>query len=108
MVGNESTDVVGGKDFFDSCCLFTWCQATDHHHKPPNSLNALVMRPSNPPRNVALFKNLRMFQQHHSSAKPPGGRSKSKAEHSRRSEGTEAAARVRQPLRRNDAERKFI
>jgi hypothetical protein len=52
MVGNESTDVVGGY------CLFTWCQATDHHLKPPNSLNALVMRPSNPPRNVALFKNL--------------------------------------------------
>jgi hypothetical protein len=25
---------------------------------PPNLLNALVMRPSNPPRNVALFKNL--------------------------------------------------
>jgi hypothetical protein len=58
MVGNESTDVAGGQEFFDSCCLFTWCQATDHHHKPPNSLNALGMRPSNPPRNVALFKNL--------------------------------------------------
>src|SRR5260370_8372523 len=58
MVGNESTDVAGGKDFFDSCGLFTRCQATDHHHKAPNSPNALVMRPSNPPRNVALFKNL--------------------------------------------------
>src|SRR5262245_21503402 len=58
MVGNESTDVAGGKDFFDSCCLFTWCQATDHHHKPPNALNALVMRPNNPHRNVALFKNV--------------------------------------------------
>jgi hypothetical protein len=58
MIGNESTDVAVGKGFFDSCGLFTWCQATDDHYKPPNSSNALVMRPSNPPRNVALLRNL--------------------------------------------------
>jgi hypothetical protein len=58
MVGNDSADVVVGKDFFDSCGLSTRCQATDHHHKAPHSLNAFLMRPSNPPCNVALFKNL--------------------------------------------------
>src|SRR5262249_61515760 len=57
VVGNESADVVGGKDFVDSCGLFSRCQATDHHDKAPNSLTFL-MRPSNPPCNVALFKNL--------------------------------------------------
>jgi hypothetical protein len=31
VVGNESADVVGGADFFESCGLFTRCQATDHH-----------------------------------------------------------------------------
>src|SRR6516164_4560895 len=70
MVGNESTDVAGGKDFFDSCCLFTWCQATDHHHQP--AIRPAMWRCS---------KILRVLQQHHSSSKPPRGRSKSKAEH---------------------------
>src|SRR5262249_8233189 len=84
------------------------CQATDHHHhKPPNSLNALVMRSSNPPRNVALCKNLESVAT--GPQFPPRGRSKSKAEHPRRSEGTEGAARVWQSLRHdNEAERKFI
>src|SRR6516225_2861078 len=82
MVGNESTDVAGGKDFFDSCCLFTWCQATDHHH---------------PPRNLALFKNLESV----ATAPQFLEASKTKAE----TRGTEGAARVRQPLRHdNDAE----
>src|SRR5262245_3354180 len=50
-------------------------------------------------------KILRVLQWHHSSSKPSGGRSKSKAENPRRSEGTEGPG-VRQALRHdNDAER---
>jgi len=59
------------------------------------------MRPSNPPRNVALFKNLESV----ATAPQFLEASKTKAE----TRGTEGAARVRQPLRHdNDAERKFI
>ena len=56
MVGNESAEIIG-KDFFDSRCLFTRCQSTDGHDRPP-LLEYVRMRPSNRPRNVALLKNL--------------------------------------------------
>jgi hypothetical protein len=40
MVGNESADIVGGDDFFDSRRLITRCQATNDHDKPPIRGNA--------------------------------------------------------------------
>jgi hypothetical protein len=57
MIGNESSDIVGGEDICDSHGLFSRCHVTDGHDKPPNSL-ILGMGPSNPPRNVTLPKKL--------------------------------------------------
>src|SRR5262249_36537041 len=45
----------------------------------PHSLHALVMRPSNPPRNVALFKNLESVAIATQFLEAPGGRSKWKS-----------------------------
>src|SRR5262249_12839124 len=62
LVGNERADIVGGKGCFDSLCLFAQCQVTDDHEKPPSSCMRQACdqaRPSNPPRNVALYKNLK-------------------------------------------------
>src|SRR5215510_1010457 len=102
MFGNESKDVAGGKDFFDSCGLFAQYQATDHHISP-HSLHALVMRPSNPPRNVALFKNLESVAIATQFLEAPGGRSKWK---STREDLKTRKERVRQALRHdNGAER---
>jgi len=66
----------------------------------------LVMRPSNPPRNVALFKNLESVAITTQFLEAPGGRSKRK---STREDLKARKERVRQALRHdNGAERKFI
>src|SRR5262245_13571752 len=69
----------------------------------PHSLHALVMRPSNPPRNVALFKNLESVAIATQFLEAPGGRSKWK---STREDLKTRKERVRQALRHdNGAER---
>jgi hypothetical protein len=56
-VGNERADIVGGKDCFDSRCLFSRCQTSDAHGKPPDALNALSSKSGNPLGSGAFFRN---------------------------------------------------
>src|SRR5262249_62071191 len=42
LVGNEIADIIGGKDFSHSRCLWTRSQAGDAHDKAPESVERLA------------------------------------------------------------------